>query len=260
METAARAPHTMRQLPLAIGLEPQMSFDSFVVGANQEAVAQMRRLAAAVQMPAAGGGGPAGAPLAPIYLWGEPGCGKTHLLTALADAAQRGGRKLAAFRAGQALPWEFRPDWAALVFDGVDRFSPDEQALAFALFIEATGAGMSVLAAGRVPPVDLALRDDLRTRLAWGLVYELRPPGDADTRAALRRQADERGLILKDEMFEHLLTHFPRDLGALSHLLARLDHYSLATTRRITLPMLRAMLDDEARDAATPAGELAEAR
>ena len=44
------------------------------------------------------------------------------------------------------------------------------------------------------------------TRLAWGLVYELRPPGDADTRAALRRQADERGLILKDEMFEHLLT------------------------------------------------------
>jgi DnaA family protein len=231
----------MRQLPLEIALEPARAFDTFVPGPNREALLHLQQLAIVLAAD------PAAERMPPVYLWGEPGSGKTHLLLALAGELQRCGRKLGWFAPGQARPWEFGADWAALVFDDADRLDTDEQAAAFALFIEATAAGLPVLAAGRVPPVDLPLRDDLRTRLAWGLVYETRTPGDADTRAALRRQADERGLILKDEMLEHLLTHFPRDLGALSDLLARLDRYSLATTRRITLPMLRAMLDEEAQ-------------
>lgn len=259
MGAADRRLAPMRQLPLAIGFEPAMVFENFVVGANHEAVSTLRRLAADVSVPAMDDPPSGVAPTRPpIYLWGAPGAGKTHLLNALAETARQAGRKLGWFEPGQPQPWRFLPEWCALVVDRADGLSADEQAAAFALFIEATGAGIPVLAAGRVPPVDLPLREDLRTRLAWGLVYEVHPPGDTDTRAALRRQADERGLILKDEMLEHLLTHFPRDLGALARLLERLDRYSLATTRRITLPTLRAMLEDEARDAAST--DLAEAR
>jgi DnaA-homolog protein len=242
----------MKQIPLAIGPQPSMDFAGFVAGANHEALAEMRHLAALLV---------AGTPLEsagrpPVYLWGESGSGKTHLLRALASELQTAGRKLGWFAAGRVRLREFLPEWSALVFDDVDCFDADEQATAFALFVESTTHGVPVFAAGRVPPVDLPLREDLRTRLAWGLVYAMQPPGDADTRAALRRQADERGLILRDEMFDHLLTHFPRDLGQLSNLLARIDEYSLSTTRRITLPMLRAMLDDEATAARPEGAEL----
>ncbi|MCE2915976.1 MAG: DnaA regulatory inactivator Hda [Rubrivivax sp.] len=236
----------MKQIPLAIGPQPSMDFDGFVTGSNHEPLAAMRHLASMLAAVNEGTGADIDAVRPPVYLWGDTGSGKTHLLRALAGELQAAGRKLGWFESGRVQPWDFLPDWSALVFDDVDRFDADEQGAAFALFVEATTHGVPVLAAGRVPPVDLPLREDLRTRLAWGLVYAMQLPGDADTRAALRRQADDRGLILKDEMFDHLLTHFPRDLGQLSALLARIDEYSLSTTRRITLPMLRAMLGDEA--------------
>jgi DnaA family protein len=93
--------------------------------------------------------------------------------------------------------------------------------------------------------VDLALRDDLRTRLGWGHVFALQPLSEAETRAALRREADRRGIVLSDEVMSHLLTHFERDMGSLTRLLDRLDHFSLARSRPITVPLLRAMLAEQ---------------
>jgi DnaA family protein len=99
-----------------------------------------------------------------------------------------------------------------------------------------------VAAAGRLPPIDLPLREDLRTRLAWGHVFALQPLADAETRAALRREADHRGIFLSDEVMDHVLTHFPRDLSHLMDLLDHLDSYALARGRRVTVPLLRQML------------------
>ena len=142
-------------------------------------------------------------------------------------------------------PWQWHPDWSLVVVDECERLDTDLQQQAFALFVEALDAGVQWAAAGRLPPVDLRLREDLGTRLAWGHVFALQNLGEAESRAVLRRDADRRGIFLSDEVMDYLLSRFPRDLAHLGRLLARLDGYGLARSRRITLPLLRDMLAED---------------
>lgn len=220
----------MRQIPLAIGLDPLPTFDSFLPGANGPALEHLRRLA----MPAA-----------PVYLWGPSGSGKTHLLRALVHAAQQAGQRAGWFDAGDATPWTLQPGWSLVVIDRCDDLDPAAQQAAFALFVEAATEGVQIAAAGRLPPVDLPLRDDLRTRLGWGHVFATSLLTEAETRAALRREGDRRGILLSDEVMDHLLTRFPRDLKHLMTLLDRLDEYALSRARPVTVPLLKAMLAEE---------------
>jgi len=131
------------------------------------------------------------------------------------------------------------------VLDGCDAFDADQQQAAFALFVDAATRGVAIAAAGAVPPVDLPLREDLRTRLGWGHVLQIHPLSDAESRAALRREADRRGLFLSDEVIDYLLRRFSRDLKHLMDLLDRLDEFALVHKRAITVPLLRQMLSQE---------------
>jgi DnaA family protein len=222
----------MQQLPLAIGPEPLPTFESFLSGPNVAAWEHLRALAAQPTP-------------TPVYLWGPAGSGKTHLLRALAHELQLRGRRVGWFDAADALPWPLAGDWSLAVIDGCERLTAAAQHAAFTLFIEAATQQVPIAAAGRLPPVDLpfsADRDDLRTRLGWGHVFALQPLSEAETRAALRREADRRGIFLSDEVMRHLLTHFERDLGSLMAMLDRLDRFSLARARPVTVPLLRSML------------------
>jgi DnaA-homolog protein len=224
----------VRQIPLAIGPAPLATFDSFVTGAsagNAAAAAHLRALALQ--------------PGAPVYLWGASGSGKTHLLQALAHAMQSSGKRVGWFDAFAAAPWPFDPGWTLVVLDACEAFDAAQQQAAFALFIDAAAHGTQVAAAGTLPPVDLPLRDDLRTRLAWGHVFALEPLGEADARAALRREADRRGIFLSDEVMDFLLTRFSRDLKHLMALLDRLDEFALSERRAVTVPLLRKMFEEE---------------
>lgn len=231
----------MQQIPLAIGPDSLPTFDSFIVGANGAAVEHLRRLAPGD---------------APVYLWGPPGSGKTHLLRALAHAGQQSGQRVGWFDATDPAPWTVEPGWTLAVIDRCEALSSAAQQAAFALFVEAASGAVQIAAAGRVPPVDLPLRDDLRTRLGWGHVFALQPLSETESRAALRREADRRGIFLSDEVMDHLLTRLPRDMVCLMALLTRLDHYSMSRSRAITVPLLRTMLAEES--AAMPAAATAE--
>ncbi len=233
----------MRQIPLAIGLESEPTFDSFVPGENAAAVAHLRGLAP---------------PTAPVYLWGPAGSGKTHLLQAFAARCRAAGQVVGWFDAADPVPWRLDPAWTALLLDRCEALPPEQQHAAFALFEDAASRGVQFVAAGRLPPVDLPLRDDLRTRLGWGHVFALRPLADAETRAALRREADRRGIFLGDEVMDYLLTRFERDLGHLMRQLDRLDAFGLAKGRRVTVPLVRDMLNEEGLDV-EPAAERATA-
>jgi DnaA family protein len=220
----------MKQLPLAIGPDPQPTFDSFLPGVNGAALEHLRRLA----MPAA-----------PVYLWGPAGSGKTHLLRARAHACEQVGQRVGWFDAADATPWTLAPDWSLVVIDGCDLLGAAAQQAAFALFVESATEGVQVVAAGRLPPVDLVMRDDLRTRLGWGPVFAMQPLGEAETRAALHREGARRGVLLSDEVMDHLMTRFPRDLKHLMSLLDRLDEFALARSRAVTVPLIRTMLAEE---------------
>ena len=222
----------MRQIPLAIATEAPRGFDNFLSGANAPVVAHLGAL---------------GPSAAPVYLWGPSGSGKTHLLQATARAFQQQGGRVGWFSAADPLPWAHDEHWSLIVLDDCDALDAAQQQAAFALFVEASAPHSTPLvAAGRVPPVDLALRDDLRSRLGWGLVYAVQPLAEPEVRAALRREADRRGVFLSDDVMDYLLTRFARDLKHLMQQLDRLDEFALANKRAITVPLLRQMLADEA--------------
>ncbi|HNU11136.1 MAG TPA: DnaA regulatory inactivator Hda [Rubrivivax sp.] len=224
----------MQQIPLAIGTPPLPTFDTYLPGPNAAAVEHLRELVP---------------PAPPVYLWGAQGSGKTHLLRALAYRLQQQGLRVGWFDAADPQPWELLPEWSLVVIDRCEALDSAAQHAAFALFVEATGQGVQLAAAGSLPPVDLPLRDDLRTRLGWGHVFALQPLSEEQTRAALRREADRRGVFLSDEVMDHLLRRFARDMGFLMNLLDRLDHYALSRSRAITVPLLRSMLAEEGQAA-----------
>ena len=197
----------MEQLPLDISPPPEPAFDNFVAGANAEALERVRELAAGRLQEAI------------VYLWGEPGSGRSHLLR----AAQRANPSL-------------------FVADDVERLDGDAQRALFAAINAARDGRAAVLAAGSVAPAQLSLREDLRTRLAWGLVYQLKPLSEAEKASHLRAEASRRGLELSEEVVGYLLTRLPRDLASLRAVLEVLDRYSLAKQRALTLPLVREAL------------------
>jgi DnaA family protein len=198
----------MRQLVLDIGPPPDPSFDNYVAGPNAEALARVRSLAEG------------GLREAIVYLWGSPGSGRTHLLRAAA-----------------------RSDPRLVIADDVERLDAAGQQHLFAAINGARGGDAPVLAAGPLPPAGLALREDLRTRLAWGLVYQLKPLSDADKGRHLRAEAARRGLRLPEEVVGYLLTRLPRDLPSLNRVLDAVDRYSMEAKRPVTLPLLREALE-----------------
>jgi len=220
----------MKQLPLPMHLPARDGFDALVVGRNDHAVAHLRGL-----LPGAG-------VAAPVYLWGGAGSGKTRLLRALAWQHQAQGERIGWFDAADALPWLLDEAWSLVLVDRCEALDADHQQAAFALFVEAGTHGVQWAAAGRLPPVDLPVRDDLRTRLGWGHVFALQPLAEDETRAALRREADRRGILLPDEVIAYLLTRDERDMVHLMAVLDRLDGFSLAEKRHITVPLLKKMM------------------
>src|SRR3954465_2811581 len=197
----------MRQLPLEISPPAAPSLDNFVAGANAEALAAVRSLAAGALREAI------------VYLWGERGSGRTHLLRAAA-------------RANPAL----------VVADDVETLDAAAQQALFNAINAARDGQMPVLAAGGAPPAQLQLRDDLRSRLGWGLVYQLRAPSDEEKAGYLRAEAHRRGLRLPDEVLAYPLSPLPRDLASLNAVLEALDRHSLARQRPLTVPLVREAL------------------
>ncbi len=146
-------------------------------------------------------------------------------------------------------PTAFDERWTAVLLDEVHLYNTAQQAAAFNWFVNAispaVGSPRWVLAAGDLPPADLPLRDDLRSRLGWGHVFQLHLLDEAARRAVLRQEADARGIFLSDEVMNYMLGRFSRDLGSLMELLDQLDSFALRTQRAITIPLLKTMLETE---------------
>lgn len=224
-----------RQLTFELAPPPAPTFDNFLPGANDELVDVLARAARGDLRETA------------VYVWGASGSGKTHLLRAVSDAAARAGRLARYVGAGDAVPAEPPDAGALLAVDDVERTTEAVQAALFTLYNALAATGGQLVVASAVPPARLAVRADLRTRLAHGLTYEAVALADAAKPAALRRYADARGVRLADDVIDYLLAHFPRDMASLLGVLAALDRESLAVKRPITVPFVRALLVQDAR-------------
>jgi len=226
----------MKQLALDLGGPPLPTLEHFIAGRNGELLQHLMRLAAR------------GARERFICLWGRPGCGRSHLLKGTVTALQRADASAVyvACQAGTRLAAGLeRMDCVAL--DDVGRLDGEGQIAAFDLYNALREHGGALLASAAAPPVQLDLRKDLMTRLAWGLVYEVHALTDEDKARALADRAASRGFRLPPEVSDYLLTRVRRDLPTLMAMLDTLDRYSLETKRPVTVPLARELLHSAGR-------------
>ncbi|MFO1282791.1 MAG: DnaA regulatory inactivator Hda [Burkholderiales bacterium] len=220
----------MEQLVFDLVRPRPADFENFVPGRNAEAVAALER--------AAGGA----AAESGVFLWGPPGCGRTHLLRAAAARARRTGRPVIECESPSALA-ETAPEPGTLAtVDDVGFADANQQARLFTLYNTLRERAGTLVLAADAPPARLALREDVRTRLAWGLVYEIVPLTDDEKPAALANWARSRGYALDAEVVAYLLSRGRRDMRTLVGTLEELDRRSLALKRPITVPLLREWL------------------
>lgn len=222
----------MKQLLLEISSDFTPTLDNFVAGRNAEVLQALRESAGGTQSERF------------IYLWGEPGSGKTHLLNAfVADATRRGVQSVYA-RCGVALP-ENLGGYDVVALDDVGRLDSEGQVALFNLYNQLREGQGRLLTSGPCAPAQLPMRPDVVTRLGWGLIYQVHGLSDEEKVQALHAHAACRGFRLGAGVAEYLLRHWRRDLPSLLGVLDALDRYSLETKRPITVPLLRETLNLE---------------
>ena len=201
----------MKQLLLDIQPPAAPSLDNFVAGRNTEALFQLKRTLLENDDAHF------------IYLWGESGCGKTHLIEACNTLAQSAGLNM-------------------ICVDDAHLLSEDEQIALFDLYNQLRESGGRLVVSGNATPGQMGLRDDLATRLAWGLSYHLHPLSDEEKAQALRNHATARSMKLPDEVLDYCLRHLRRDMPSLIATIDALDEWSLTSKKAVTLPLLKQLL------------------
>lgn len=214
----------MTQLLLGIAPDWNPTLDNFVAGRNAELLSALRHALTTTQ-------GECG-----LYVWGETGSGKSHLLQAAVGRAREAGQS-AVYACGKV------PEVAQVVaVDDVESLDDGAQIALFALYNRLRESAGLLLVSGTQAPSFLKLRDDLRTRLGWGLAYQIHALNDDEKAEALKRHAQARGFDLPGEVTTYLLRHGRRDLPALLGTLDALDEHCLRLKRAASVPMLKEVM------------------
>ncbi len=216
-----------KQLLLDLGTPLPPSLQDFVTGKNVEVLQQLKAMAERRASDHF------------AYLWGEPATGKTHLLQSLTQYSS--ARYITPYSPLE--DFSFLPEVSLYLLDDCDKLPPQKQIATFILFNQIHDSQMAYfISAGTCAPMALPLRDDLRSRLCWGLTYKIHGLTDEEKQQVLFIQAQKRGLSLSVGVLPWLLSHYHRDMHSLTKVLDELDRYSLQMKRMVTLPLLHDLL------------------
>jgi len=242
-----------RQFALDLTCIPQASLDNFLPGND-------RALHSTLQNLVQGWGrlqdaDATGNPLNQrcFYWWGPEGSGRSHLLKALTNAAELAGLEHYALTPAETNSWESLEKnlsnseaskmSAVITVDDADGLNEAQVAALFRIFNAVVASqNLYIFIAGNAAPSSLQLREDVRTRLGWGLVFKTHLLEDDEKMIALEQAAQARGLVLSPDVLPWLLNHFHRDMPNLMALIDALDTYSLETKRAVTVPLVRELL------------------
>ena len=225
------------QLPVNFEFRANQTFKDFFSGSNQEIINHLKNAVT-------------GSGEQQIFVWGEKGLGKSHLLQACCHHAHQQHQTAFYF----ALSADELPDPALLFdldkfdlvcLDNIEHIAGDpvwEQAF-FNFFNQHRSRGHTLIVSAACAPGKLAIQlPDLKTRFNWGLALKLKPLSETESIAALIFKADQMGFEITPQAGRFLLTHYDRDLASLWALLEKLDRASLAAKRKLTLPFLKKIL------------------
>jgi chromosomal replication initiator protein len=246
--------------PTAVNLNRRYTFDTFVIGAsNRFAHAATLAIAEA----------PARA-YNPLFIWGESGLGKTHLLHAAGNYAQR---LFPGMRVKYVSTEEFTNDFInslrddrkasfkrsyrdidVLLVDDIQFIEGKEgiQEEFFHTFNTLHNANKQIVISSDRPPKQLAtLEDRLRTRFEWGLITDVQPP-ELETRIAiLRKKAQMDRLDVPDEVLELIASSIERNIRELEGALIRVTAFASLNKTPIDKSLAEIVLRDLIADATT---------
>ncbi|MDH3343487.1 MAG: DnaA regulatory inactivator Hda [Gammaproteobacteria bacterium] len=229
---------SFRQLPLYFGVRDIFSFDTLITGSNQVAIG-------IVQQCAMGDGEKQ------VYIWSPHSEGKSHLLQAACHQAAKNQRTVCYLPVAEIIDFSVQvldelEQLDLVCLDGIELMAqlPEWEEALFDLINRMRESGNSLLLAASLSPEALAIKlPDLRSRLAWGPVFQLQSLSDAEKREALCIRAQQRGLEMPDNVAEYLIRHYPRDLFGLFERLDVLDEAAMAMQRRLTVPFVKSVLE-----------------
>lgn len=226
-----------QQLLLNVQLHEESTFETFTIGENSQVVAALQQ---AVNAQAERF----------VYLSGEVGVGRSHLLQACCHVAEKQKRRalylpLSASNDLNPAVLEGLQDFDIICLDDIHAVAGDaawEEAL-FYLYNELRDAESAlIVAADDVPAVLPMTLADLQSRLSWGLVFQVHGLSDQDKLINLRLRATLRGFTMSDEVAKFLLQHCRRDMVSLISAFDALDQASLAAQRKLTIPFVKEVL------------------
>lgn len=228
------------QLPIQFDIKVEQSFSSFYTASHLQVVKHLTDTSS-------------GKGDRQIYLWGEQGAGKTHLLQACclqAHALQRTAFYL-------PLPQNQLP--APNVLEGLEALDlvcidniencAGDSAWELALFnfynLNRDNNHQLIISAD-CPPRFLPLElPDLKTRMGWGITLKLQELSDTERIAAFTCKAKHLGFEISPQVGQFLNKHYARDLPALWELLPKLEQATLIAQRKLTVPFLKQILAEE---------------
>ena len=242
-----------KQFALDIGHTPKPSLNNFLAGENLALHSALLALVKSWELNTPREANENALNQRWIYWWGPEGSGRTHLLSAIGDAAQELGLEHFPLTPNEPISWVRLEEKittlcasdtpSVITVDDVDRLDERLVAALFRILNAIQGSkAVHIFMAGNAAPGALSLREDLRTRLAWGLVFQTELLDDDAKIQALEQAAQARGLVLSPDVLPWLLSRFYRDMPNLMALIDALDAYSLETKRAVTLPLVRELL------------------
>jgi len=218
------------QLPLSLQTLEIATFDNFIIGQNQQLISSLHNKNELL-----------------IFIWGETNTGKSHLLQALTNDYQANGQN------ALYLPLQIDEDFSSDLFDGLECMDlvcldtieniigQHEWEVALFHFFNRIreNNGRLVLASNQnAVNLDLHLAD-IKSRLSWGLTYQIHILSDLDKIKLLKLRAYHRGVDMSDSVAHYLLNHTSREISDLIQLLEKLDYASLVEQRKLTIPFIK---------------------
>jgi len=197
----------MEQLLLNIHFSLEKSLENFVIGNNYETISTIKKFFndSNIQF---------------LYLWGVEGSGKSHL----SEIVKKNN---------------------ILVIEDIETKNNIAQIEAFNLFNDCKEKNKKLFITGANSPNNMGLRNDLASRLSWGLVYQIKALTDSEKKLALLNHARQKGMSLNIKVIEYCMRYLKRDLHYLIATLDALDNWSLKTKRLITIPLLKKLLAEK---------------
>lgn len=226
------------QLPLSFGETETFSFDQFLSGENNEVIQKLHSVVDDPQSEA-------------IYIWGAKGAGKSHLLQALCKSLSDNEQRSVYLPLSQHQKFtpqilEGLEELSVVCLDDIDQIAGDEkwELEIFHLFNRIKEENHLLIITAHSAPQGIEFKlADLDSRMNWGLIYQLQELDESEKLIALQQRARARSFELPDEVGDYLIKRVPRDMHALFDFLDKLDMASLVAKRKLTIPFVRELLE-----------------